>query len=195
MILGRTERTGTEPHLERIKQMAERGKTATITTDGMVLTFNYSDDTKATFDVAGLPPAILNALAVHGAKQKLADSYAGEKDLAVAKAGVTRIWDAFVAGEFSPGRESGPSVPSVSILALAWQRYVARTQKKDVPVEKFVARISSLSDAEKKALRKQVEVEFVAVQAERKAAEAATKAAKAEAEAEAEPIITFTLDE
>lgn len=83
-----------------------RNEVAKKTSEGMVLTFTFADKTALSIDIASLTQEIRDSLAVHGAKQKLGDSYAG-KDVTVAyaKEQVQTRMDAWKRGEYELERQ------------------------------------------------------------------------------------------
>ena len=148
-----------------------------------VVRFTFEDESVQEVDVFALPEAIQKHLAVHGASQKIGDSYAGakaeENPLAFAKESVKGVIDQLVAGIWRAAREGGGG-PRVSDLTAAWARVSGDS------VEASAEFIGSLSADDAKALRKKPKVAaaLAAIAAEKavaRAAKLAEDAQKAEA--------------
>ncbi len=140
--------------------------------DGNIVSFKFGNGAELTLDVSTLDQEIQTNLMIHGALQKIGDSYAGaagDYDFAIAAA--KKVIDNLLAGEWKSGREGGgESKPRVTELAEA----VARI--KGMELAQAVEVISGLSDDQRKALRAKDKVKSVIAQiryekASKKAAE------------------------
>jgi hypothetical protein len=150
--------------------MAERktSKTINVIPEGQenagapsgTITFTFSDDTTETFDVSKVPDNIRFRLALHGAAQKIGDSYAGasadENPLAYAKDAVKSTIAQLYAGDWRVG--GGGGGPRVNELAMAISRAGGET------LEECVEFVGAMSDDEKKAWRKKPKVALALAQ-------------------------------
>lgn len=142
------------------------------------------------FDVSKVSQAMLIHLALHGAKQKIADSYAGAKEsgtnpLAYAKEAVketiAQLYSTENGGKdvWSVGR-TGSGAPRTTFLVQAFAEATGQS------IEAAQETIGGLTDEEKTALGKKPKIaaivaKFKATAAVAKAEELAKKAAEAEA--------------
>jgi hypothetical protein len=149
------------------------------------ITFTFSDDTSETFDVSQVPDAIRARLALHGAAQKIGDSYAGaaatDDPLAYAKSAVQETIAQLYKGDWRVS--GGGGGPRVNELALAISRAGGET------LEECVEFVGAMSDDEKKAWRKKPKVALalaqIAAEKQAKRIEELQKAAKEADEKEA----------
>jgi hypothetical protein len=165
------------------------------------ITFQFEDGTAANGDQPAVPGstqvfdisklkatpeglATLERLAIHGASQKIGDSYAGAKEsgtdpVAYAKEAVKDTIEQLYANKWSVTR-TGSGAPRTTLLVIAVSAVSGQS------IEEVQTSIESLSDEEKAALQKQpkIRAKLAALQAE-KAVERAAKLAKDAADAEA----------
>lgn len=137
---------------------------------------------KITFDLSQVNEETLVRLALHGASQKIGDSYAGAKEsgtdpVAYAKEAINDTIRQLYEGKWSVTR-TGSGAPRVTILVQAF------ASVKGISLEEAQDVIGGLNDEEKKVVsaNKKVAAKIAALRAEA-AAEKARKAAEA-AEAE-----------
>jgi hypothetical protein len=111
---------------------------------GFTLTFQFEDakGTTRVFDLSKLSEAMIRELAVHGASQKLGDSYSGVKVVTEAIQSVDDVWDNLMKGNFNA------TVSGSGILAEA----VARI--KGITIEEATAAIRSLDEEAVEKLKK-----------------------------------------
>lgn len=141
-----------------------------------------------TFDLSKVSAEMIERLALHGASQKIGDSYAGAKDsgedpLAYAKAAIQDTIKQLYSKEnggndtWSVAR-SGSGAPRTSILVQAY------AQVKGISIEEAQEVISGLNDEEKKvvAAAKKVAAAMAGIRAEAAAAKAKKLAEEAEKE-------------
>jgi hypothetical protein len=128
--------------------------------EGTIVSFTFGNGTELTLDVSTLDESIQTNLMIHGALQKIGDSYAGAAgDYDFALAGAKKVIDNLLAGEWKSAREGGgESKPRVTELAEA----VARI--KGMELSKAVEVISGLTDEQRKALRAKDKVKAVIAQ-------------------------------
>ena len=127
--------------------------------DGVHVSFKFGNGEELTLDVSSLDQDIQTNLMIHGALQKIGDSYAGAAgDYAFAIANAKKVIDNLVAGEWKSAREGGESKPRVTELAEA----VARI--KGMELDAAVAVVSGLDDEQRKALRGKDKVKAVIAQ-------------------------------
>ncbi len=135
-----------------------------VTTDAGVR-FDFADGTQVFCDVASLPQEMIIRLAIHGASQKVGDSYAGAETLADAIDSATATWHNVQAGIWATGRSSTGGV---------WVEALGRAA--DKPHEEALAVWNRLDDDARKALKRDPRV---------KAAKAAIDAERAQAKLDA----------
>lgn len=143
--------------------------------------FKFEDGTSQTFELARVPEPTQRWLAVHGASQKVGDTYAGAakapNPLEYAKECVAEMIAALYAGETGVAREGGTS-QRVTIFAEALVRVTGQT------LEAVQAFIASMDDAKRKEWesKKKVQLAMATITAERAAAKAKALAESADAE-------------
>jgi hypothetical protein len=150
-------------------------KKATKTIDGNVVKLEFVDGTVVDFDLSSASDEIKTKLALHGASQKIGDSYAGAEDVETAIGAATRVRDDLIAGNWTAARAGGGGGVRTTLLAEALSRIASEQTGREVSVAEATEVIGEMSDEQKSALRKDSAV---------KAAIAAIKLEKAEAEAE-----------
>jgi hypothetical protein len=146
--------------------------------------FTFSDDTTEVFDVSKVPEAIQARLMLHGASQKIGDSYAQAAStndpLAFAKTAVKDMIAQLYKGEW---RGTVEGAPRVNELAVAISRATGES------LEDAVALVAELDDAGKKEWRNKakIKVELAKIALEKQTAKlkAAEEAAAKEAAEEA----------
>lgn len=144
-----------------------------IDTDAQTVTFDFSDGTQTVVAVADLPEDIKVQLMLHGASQKLGDSYSGSESIEQAKAAFAAVLKQLQDGEWTVrGTSSGGA--RVTVLAEAIQRVTGRD------LSEVTEMLAGLSDEQKKALRAHPQIK--AAQAQINAERAQERAAKAQAE-------------
>lgn len=129
--------------------------------EGTIVSFIFGNGQELTLDVSTLDENIQTNLMIHGALQKIGDSYAGAAgDYAFAVAGAQKVIDNLLGGEWKSAREGsgGESKPRVTELAEA----VARI--KGMELAQAVEVISGLTDEQRKALRAKDKVKSVIAQ-------------------------------
>lgn len=143
-----------------------------------------------TFDLSKVDTNTLIRLALHGASQKIGDSYAGAKEsgedpIKYAKEAVSETIDQLYQGKWSVTR-TGSGAPRVSILVLAYAKVKGITEDAALEV------LADLSDDDKKELQKNKKIAAAIAQIRAdQAAERAKKAAEAAAkEDEAQTQVT-----
>jgi hypothetical protein len=138
-----------------------RNEVAKTKTDveNQTLTFTFADTpaTVLTLDLNQLSEGLIKRLALHGAKQKIGDSYAGVKgDVKAAIENASRVLEAFLAGEFGVERGEGESA---SLLEQAYFEVIRdgipgqREPKPEVTQAETTALLKTKSDDAKKAIR------------------------------------------
>jgi hypothetical protein len=99
---------------------SKRVAKATVSVEGTVLTFAYGNGDVRTYDIGTLSDEMKLRLAVHGAEQKLRDSYAAKTITAEQAVGVNaKIWDSLLANQFTVRGEGGGAETSIELLARA----------------------------------------------------------------------------
>ena len=83
--------------------IAKKVKTKT----GVSIVFQDAKGTQLALDVAGLSEAMILELAIHGASQKVGDSYSGVKSITEAIASSKAVSDNLIKGIFNAGGGSG----------------------------------------------------------------------------------------
>lgn len=97
--------------------MATKIATKETLDNGVRFTFADKASTKLDFNLSELKKDMLTALALHGLKQKLGDSYAGVDSISEAIEGVKAIWKNLQAGNFNT-RTGGNSILSEAIARI-----------------------------------------------------------------------------
>lgn len=144
-------------------------------------------DNVATFDLTKCNEATVFRLALHGASQKIGDSYAsaGQSDdpVAYAKLAVKETIEQLYAGEWRATSSAGPRVND---LATAMARASGQ------PLDQMIAAVAAMDDDQKKVYRKKPKIAaaLAAIAAEKaiaKAKKLEEASAKADADAETAP--------
>lgn len=152
--------------------------------EARTVTFQTVDDNgkvarEAVFDLSKVSEDILIRLALHGASQKIGDSYSGAGDeadpVAYAESAIDDTIAQLYAGDW---RVSGTGGPRVSDLAKALSRINGK------PVEENQTSLAAASDEQKKAMRKHPKVALALAEIAEENAKA-RKAKLAEAAAKA----------
>lgn len=122
-----------------------RVRKSDVNVNGTVVSITYAPDGAAVtkdFDLSALSPEIVEALAIHGLKQKLTDAFAGV-DLANINEAIEKsqgVWDNLVAGNFTAQRGDGS--PRTGKLAEAIARLTGK------PLEEVTKALDGLKDTE-----------------------------------------------
>lgn len=144
----------------------------TIDRENNTVTFDFGDAGTEVFELDNMSDEIKTALALHGASQKIGDSYAGAKSAVEdtdtdpndwAKGQAAGVIGQLVAGDWTVRT---PGSAKSSDLAIALSEAVG------APLEDCIARLADADKDEKKALRAHPKVKAVL---ERLRAERATK--------------------
>lgn len=143
-------------------------KIATKETEGNSVRVAFTDGEVLEVSLGQLPEDIVKHLALHGLSQKLGDSYAGEKDVEVAKAKAKKVAERLQAGEWKAVRE-GSGGGRITDLAQALARVTGKELAECVSV------ITDMDKEQKKALRQhpQIKVALAEIAAEKAKAKAA----------------------
>ena len=149
------------------------------TSEGQIVHFSFGNGNKLSLDLSELSEETQNDLMVHGALQKIGDSYSSAGgDYAFAIAAAEKVIENLKAGLWGTARTgSGESKKSVGELATA----VAALQNKEVA--EVAAALEAATDEQRKAVRSHPAVK--AKIAEIRAAKAAEALAKAQADGSA----------
>lgn len=146
------------------------------TSEGTVVSFKFGNGETLSLDLSELPEDIQNDLMVHGALQKIGDSYASAGgDYAFGTAAATKVIENLKAGNWGAARTgSGESKKTSGELAQA----LAELQSK--PIADVTAALENATDAQKKVFRAHpaVKAKIAEIRA-RKAQEALAKAGEA----------------
>lgn len=163
-----------------------------VNAEARSVTFDFENGKSATFDLSKVSPDILTRLALHGASQKIGDSYAGAGDsadpAAYAEQAANETIAQLLAGDWRVTVSGGPRT---SDLATAISRLNGQ------PIETVVAGLAKANDDQKKELRKvpAIAAALAAIKAENAMARAkklAEQAAKVPVEgADAGKVPTF----
>lgn len=141
--------------------------------EGTVASFSFGDGTVLSIDVANLSEEIQNELMLHGALQKIGDSYAGAAgDYGYAKAQAEKVIQNLLDGTWKAQREAGEAKPKSGELVQAL------AEIKGLELEAVAAAVEAMDDERRKAVRSHpaVKAKIAEIRA-RKANEAAAKAA------------------
>lgn len=138
--------------------------------EGSVVSFKFGNGKELTLDVSTLDESIQTELMLHGALQKIGDSYAGaagDFDFAIGNA--TKVIDNLVAGNWKAAREGGEAKPKTGELAEA----IARIKQIEVAAAAEI--VNGLSDEQRKAIRAKdaVKAAIAAIRYEKAQAKAA----------------------
>ena len=131
--------------------------------------FDFADGQRLELPFSVLSTEIIAKLAIHGAKQKVGDSYSGESDPAAARALATKVVEQLQKGEWGATREGGGG--RISDIAQALARITGQA------VEACVAKLAEMDTKAKKDLRAHPKVKTALAQIALEKAEA--QAAKA----------------
>jgi hypothetical protein len=140
--------------------------------EGTVASFTFGDGTVLSLDVANLSEEIQNELMLHGALQKIGDSYAGAAgDYGYAKAQAEKVIQNLLDGVWKSAREAGEAKPKSGELVQAL------AEIKGLELEAVAAAVEAMDDERRKAVRSHpvVKAKIAEIRA-RKANEAAAKA-------------------
>jgi hypothetical protein len=165
-----------------------RNKLATYSfdTEAQFVAVKFSDGVEQKFDISAVDPAIMLHLAMHGLKQKSADSYAGATEAVVeglakdtltyAKEQVRRVWEMLTQGEWSSRGESGPRV---SMLAKAIAEALS------IEIDDALERLEAMEEADLKKVKANSSIQKILTRMKREAlekreAELAAKASDSE---------------
>ncbi len=114
--------------------------------------FAFGNGTKLVFDSNKVSPEIMKQLALHGASQKIGDSFAGVKgNYGEGIQNAQDVIDQLYAGEWKAGRDDSAR-PRLAELAAA----IARI--KQVDLEKATAAVEKATDEQRKAWRSNPQV-------------------------------------
>lgn len=154
--------------------------------DAGTIEFKFEDDSSQLFSLARCPENVQRWLSVHGASQKIGDTYAGAakaaNPLAWAKECVEEMIAALYAGETGVAREGGGGSVRPSIFVEALARVTGKS------VEEVRALVDAMDEAQVKEYKskKKVARAMADITVERAAARA-----KALAESEDEEAVTL----
>lgn len=138
--------------------------------DTRVVSITFSDESALELDCNELPSEIQTRLMLHGASQKLGDSFAGVKgNVAEAKTNVQAVIDALRSGEWGTGGDEAR--PRLAELAEAISRI------KNTDLEKTKAAVEKASDEQRKAWRSNAKVKATIAQLRAEKAQKALEAA------------------
>lgn len=149
-----------------------------------LIVWTFPDETKETFDLTKVNDGIKVRLSLHGASQKVGDSYAGAAQSGVdpieyAKQAVKDTIAQLYAGDWRAASAVGG--PRVNDLAVALSRVTGEPLEGD---EGTIALVAAMTDEDKKVYRKKPKIAaaLALIAAERAAAKAAELVKKAEEE-------------
>lgn len=140
-----------------------------ISVEASTVGFDFENGKSSLFDLSKVSPEILQRLALHGASQKIGDSYAGAGDsadpAAYAEQAANETIAQLYAGDWRVTVSGGPRI---SDLAAALSRLSGKV------VEAVVESLKAATDEQKKELRKRPKVAamLAAIKAENAAARA-----------------------
>jgi hypothetical protein len=147
-----------------------------VTDDSILWTF--ADGAVSTFELSRCPADTVRQLALHGAKQKASDCYAGLTDVGEAFAANQDVIELLYQGLWSAKREAAGEKQS-SMVVEAYNRVCADVAKyRDATREENIARWKSYDDDRRKQIASApaFKVKLEAVKAERAAAQAEARA-------------------
>jgi hypothetical protein len=87
--------------------------------DGSTIKFAFANGKELVADVGAFPTNIVNRLALHGAAQKIGDSYAGDSTADEAYASAAKVLAALNAGNWGTEREASEPTPALLMEAIA----------------------------------------------------------------------------
>ena len=142
------------------------------TSEGTTVKFSFGNGEVLTLDLSNLSDEIREDLMIHGALQKIGDSYSSAGgDYAFAISAASKVIENLSSGTFNAARVAGEGRKSVGELALA----LAALQNKDVA--EVALALENATDEQRKTLRAHPAVKAkVAELRAQKAAEALAKA-------------------
>jgi hypothetical protein len=149
-------------------EKAPKAKIATVTDAEGVLTFSFTNGKVHTFDVNAAPTELIARLAMHGAEQKLRDSYAGKgTDPEVARGFFLKVLDNLNAGVFTAARTGEPREEPTALLARAVVAALGKAGKNKT-VEEVTAVLEGMDKAGRAAWRRNPEIaaELAAIRAQ-----------------------------
>ena len=123
----------------------KRNAKCTKKVEGKTVVFAFANGKDLTFDPAIVSPEIVTALMLHGASQKIGDSFAGSESVEEAYADASEVLDQLYAGQWKAARAAGE--PRTGLLVEA----LARISGKDVAMCKLA--VETMTDDARKALR------------------------------------------
>ena len=152
----------------------------TVDAEAGTINFSFESGDDIQFDMSKLSPEIIAKLAIHGASQKLGDSYAGAKKACegseidpadYARGQVNGVIEQLIAGDWTV--RTGAGGPAVTDLAKALAEATGNNE------DEWAERLADATADEKKELRKHpaVKAAMDRYRAERAAAKAAQSAA------------------
>lgn len=123
-------------------------KFADKSSEGSVVSFKFGNGEVLSLDVSTLDESIQTELMLHGALQKIGDSYAGAAgDYEFAIGNAKKVIDNLLAGQWKSAREAGEAKPRTGELAEA----IARLKK--IEVSDAQALVDNLSEEQRKVVR------------------------------------------
>ena len=145
--------------------------------EGLVVSFKFGDGETLSLDLSALNEDMQQELMIHGALQKIGDSYASAGgDFAFGKAAASKVIANLQEGNWGSPRAAGEGKKSVGELATA----LAELQGKDVA--EVATALEAATDEQRKAFRSHPAVKAkIAELRAKKAAEALAKAGDAAA--------------
>lgn len=159
-------------------------KKAKASIEGNVLTLAFAHGEELSIDANDLPNDMKTACLMHGLKQKVCDSYSGDKDPADALESAAAVMEALRKGDWST-RVAGEGGVRVTQLAKALSMVTGRS------IEEAIEVISNMNDEVKKTLgaNPQIKLAIAQIQAEK----ARLAAEEAQKESDSGPSITDIL--
>jgi hypothetical protein len=134
-------------------------KFAEKSSEGTIVSIKFGNGSALSLDVSTLDQDIQTELMIHGALQKIGDSYAGAAgDYAFAETAASKVIENLVAGLWKSAREGGEGKPRTTELAEAVSRI------KGMELAQAVEIVNALSDEQRKALRGKDKVKAVIAQ-------------------------------
>lgn len=132
--------------------------------EGSNIILKFSDDTELVCDVNSLSDEIKHHLMMHGASQKIGDSYSGEKDVSVARTKAEKTVQNLIAGEWKAQREGGGG-GRISDLAKALAAVAG------VELSQAVEKIMEMDKDAKKELRAHPKIKLELIKLQQQKAE------------------------
>ena len=124
----------------------KKAKVETNESEGQLI-WNWADETTDTLTLDNLATDLIHKAALHGLKQKLSDSYAGATTVTEAKLAFEAVRDALQNGTWNAGRSSSGGI---------WVEAIASAAA--VTIEEALDKWNSLSEDEKKELKKHPQI-------------------------------------